>query len=43
MSMVLGYLSVFALNTVSQRVVHQMHIHNNLRFIDVTFFSAFWV
>lgn len=43
MCMVLGYISVFALNSLSQRVVNRMHIHSNLRFIDVEFFSAFWV
>lgn len=35
MCMILGYLSVFALNTASKRVVNKMYIHNNLRFIDI--------
>lgn len=35
MCMILGYLSVFGINTISKRVVHKMHIHSNLRFIDV--------
>ena len=35
MCMILGYLSVFAINTVSKRVVNKMYIHNNLRFIDI--------
>jgi hypothetical protein len=41
--MSLGYLSLLLLNVFTRRIVHEIHLHNNLRILEITFFNAFWV
>ena len=39
----LGFLGLTLFQVLSQRTVHKIHLHNNMEYVDVTFFNAFWV
>lgn len=38
----LGYTAVLWLGVMSKRIVHKAVLQNNLKFVELTFFNAFW-
>lgn len=38
----LGYTAILWLGIMSKRIVHRAVLQNNLRFVELTFFNAFW-